>query len=89
MDARRRQRLAPLNPDAFFAWAWRTNGGPKGRGPITLDDLWFDWGPGLTENGGTLAELRRRFVSMAAKVRRNQRLGREPWEGIGGCASEA
>lgn|GEM_PF-3663633 len=77
----RRTRLAPLEPDAFLAWMRHHDRIPRNRGVCTVDDLWFGfWGrldPGLT-----LKETRRLVVWMAARVRRNQRLGLDPFEGI-------
>ena len=74
----RRQRapLAPLAPDAFLTWAWRsTPRHLRGPSPLALDDVWFALGsPELT-----LEELRRSYVRIAARVRRNQRLGLDPW----------
>jgi hypothetical protein len=76
----RSRRLAPLEPNAFLAFAWRT--GPRGKGtsPLTVDDVWFElvrFNPELTP-----AQVRRDYVRLAAKVRRNQRLNLDPWEGI-------
>jgi hypothetical protein len=49
--------------------------------PITFEDL--AWELRHQEPDLDLAALRQQYVSMAARVRRNQRLGRDPWEGIG------
>jgi hypothetical protein len=71
--------LAPLDPDAFLAWAWRTCGHGTGH-PHTVDDRWFDASeidPQLTRD-----EVRRWCVRLAALVRRNQRLGLDPWDGM-------
>ncbi len=77
MDARRRLALAPLDPDRFLAWAWRS--GPRDRGsqPLTLDDLWFELNDDLRFSRD---EIRGWFVHLAALVRRNQRLGHDPWD---------
>jgi hypothetical protein len=71
-------RLAPLEPDAFLRWSWQQGPRVKGSTPITLNDIAFELG----EDCPPLAQLRRSYVRTAALVRRNQRLGREPWEGI-------
>ena len=70
-----RRQLAPLEPDAFLVWAWRQGDRDPGTQPLTLDDVLF-------ETRLPLAELRRDYVRLAARVRRNQRLGIEPFEGI-------
>lgn len=76
----KRLRLAPLEPNAFLRWAYYQ--GPKNRGtsPLTVDDVWFELAqrdPGLTPE-----TVRRDYVRIAARVRRNQRLRREPFEGL-------
>jgi hypothetical protein len=74
----RRLVLAPLDPDSFCVWAWRTNRDPKkGIGPVTTEDIWFEWSRGYPEL--TRGDVRRLFVKIAAQVRRNQRLGLDPW----------
>lgn len=76
----KRLRLAPLEPDAFLAWAYYQGPRDRGTSPLTIDDVWFELAqkdPALT-----VAEVRRWYVGIAAKVRRNQRLMREPFEGI-------
>lgn len=69
---RRLPRLAPLDPAAFLVWAWRMGPRARGTSPLTLDDIWF-------QLGGELEELRRELIHLAARVRRNQRLGLDPW----------
>lgn len=69
---------APLAADAFLAWAWEHGPRAKGTAPITVDDLHFDLGA----EDVTREELRRQYVHLAARVRRNQRIGLDPWEGI-------
>lgn len=74
---KRGAKLAPLEPNAFLRWAW--NGEP-GTTPITVEDLAFELRaqePDVDERA-----LRREYVSLAARVRRNQRLGLDPWEGV-------
>lgn len=80
MDSRYRPRshLAPLEPDAFLRWAWERGDRAKGTSPLTLDDLAFELGPDYPAD-----VLRRDYVRLAARVRRNQRLNRDPWEGVG------
>lgn len=83
MDARykpRVRRLAPLAPDAFLRWVWEMDGKRYGPEPITLEDVWWEHAHGCPEYGPEV--LRRDYVRLAAKVRRNQRLGRDPLEGI-------
>jgi hypothetical protein len=74
---KRHRYLAPLDPDGFLAWAYASGDEAMhaGGGPLTLDDVYF-------ETGGDLGELRRTYVRIAARVRRNQRLGHDPWEGL-------
>ncbi len=79
---RRRPRLAPLEPEAFLAWVWRMGPRDRGTSPLTLDDVWFEIGPRSPDL--TLERLRRDYVHLAARVRRNQRLGLEPLHGISG-----
>jgi hypothetical protein len=69
----KRPVLAPLEPDAFMRWAW-TRG--KGTSPQTLGDLAFSLGVDPSV-------IRRDWVRLAARVRRNQRLNLDPWMGIG------
>ena len=73
----RRRSRAPLEPDAFLVWAYHNTPGTKAPGtqPLALDDVAF-------ELRQPVEELRRSYVRIAARVRRNQRLGRDPWEGI-------
>jgi len=72
-----RRRLAPLGPNAFLAWAWDRT---RGTSPITFEDLVYELR--AQEPGLDAAALRREYVRLAAMVRRNQRLGLDPWEGI-------
>lgn len=74
--------LAPLEPDAFFIWCWETGQRRKGTHPHTLGDLFFEYVGQMPELD--LATVRGWFVRVASKVRRNQRLGLDPWEGLGG-----
>ena len=72
--------LAPLEPDGFLRWAYYQQPGQdrlKGSSPLTLDDVAFEWGPDRPRE-----DIRRDYVHLAARVRRNQRLGLDPWEGI-------
>lgn len=78
--SRRRPRLAPLAPDAFLRWAWLQGPRDKGTQPLTLEDVWFELAhrdPEITRD-----VLRRDYVRIAAKVRRNQRVGVDVWGGI-------
>ena len=68
-----RAHLPPLEPDAFMRWVWD---GEPGTQPLTLEDVAFE----LHEPD--LSSLRRTYVRIAARVRRNIRLGLDPWEGI-------
>lgn len=77
---RRRTRLAPLEADAFLRWAWSQGDREKGTSPLTVDDLWFELAPGCP--GLTVEDVRRQYVSLAARVRRNQRVGVDAWRGI-------
>jgi hypothetical protein len=73
-------RLAPLAPDAFLAWAWATGPRDRGTGPLTVDDVWFELA--RLEPELPLETVRRDYVRLAALVRRNQRLGLEPFRGL-------
>lgn len=79
-----RRALAPLEPDAFLRWAFKQMAPadrPKGFGPLSLDDVWFELvhrDPEITR-----AQVRKDYVRLAAKVRRNQRRGLMPFEGLG------
>ncbi len=76
-----RGRLAPLSPDAFLRWAWeREPRASRGSGPLTVDDVWFELARGVPDL--TRETVRRDYVRIASRVRRNQRLGLEPFEGI-------
>ena len=71
-----RPRLAPLDPDAFMRWAWESEPNKRtNSAPTTLADIAFELG--VPEDS-----IRRDWLRLAARVRRNQRLGRPPWEGI-------
>jgi hypothetical protein len=72
--------LAPLDPDEFLAWAWRTGDRYPGTSPLTVEDVWWELANGVP--GLTLESVRRDYVRLAARVRRNQRLGLEPLQGI-------
>jgi hypothetical protein len=79
-----RPQLAPLSPDAFLRWWWEMEGGRGPLGgpvPLTLEDVWFEYG--IEEI--PLPSLHRAYVGLAARVRRNQRLGREPWADLPFC----
>ena len=78
------RRLAPLDPDRFLAWAYRNRPGTvaAGTSALTLADVHFEVNRGLAEELIPIAELRREYVRIAARVRRNQRLELDPWEGI-------
>lgn len=83
MDAhryKRRSHLAPLEPNAFLRWAWEHGDRAKGTTPLTVDDVWWELVRGAPEL--TVEEVRKDYVRIAAKVRRNQRLNRDPFEGI-------
>jgi hypothetical protein len=69
------KRLAPLNPDSFLVWVWMQGDRAKGTAPLTVEDVGFE----LRQDE---REVHRDYVRLAAKVRRNQRLGLDPWEGI-------
>jgi hypothetical protein len=85
---RRRERLAPLDPDAFLTWCWRRlPPDVRGSGPLTVDDLHFEFGRSNPEL--LRADVRRMYVRLAARARRNQRLGLDPMEGVASCASAA
>lgn len=73
----RRTALAPLEPNAFLRWAWMVGPRDPGTSPLTLDDVLFELGWTMTRE-----TLRREYVRTAARVRRNQRLGLDPFEGI-------
>jgi hypothetical protein len=74
--------LAPLEPDAFMVWAFQNEDVIRQawESPLTLDDVHFELSRGDADC--SLHDLRKRYIRMAARVRRNQRLGRDPWEGI-------
>jgi hypothetical protein len=76
----RRRYLAPLDPDAFLAWGWSFGDRRKGSRPLTVESWHFEVARHDPEL--TTAEVRRGFVRVAARVRRNQRLGLDPWEGL-------
>lgn len=78
----RRVQLAPLDPDGLLRWAWEQVGRQYGTFPVTFEDVWFEWERSAGEY--TREMLRRDYVRLAAKVRRNQRLGRDPWADIDG-----
>lgn len=69
-ERRATSRLAPLEPDAFLRWAWEEGGRVRGTGPLTVDDIAFEFGEALTRE-----QVRRMYVRLAALARRNQRLG--------------
>lgn len=75
-----RPSLAPLDADAFLRWVWLTGPRDKGTSPLTVDDVWFEIARGDPEKSAE--DVRRDYVRLAARVRRNQRLGRDPWEGV-------
>ena len=77
MAYRQRSHLAPLEPNAFLRWAWERGDRAKGTAPLTLEDLLFELGPDVPRE-----MLRRDYVRLASRVRRNQRLGLDPMEGI-------
>lgn len=60
-------------------WVWQQGPREKGSHPFTLDDLWFALG---APEELSVSQLRRSMVGMAARVRRRQRLGMGPWEGV-------
>lgn len=74
---RRRPRLAPLDPDAFLAWGWANGDRVKGSTPVTVDDIWWELAPIVP--GLSMEQVRRHYLGMAARVRRQQRLGLDPW----------
>lgn len=74
------RRLAPLEPDAFLRWAWLQGDRAKGTLPLTVEDLYFELG--RVDPALTIEQVRKNYVHLAARVRRNQRLGLEPFEGI-------
>ena len=77
---RRKVHLAPLEPDSFLVWAWNKGDRRRGTRPLSLEDIWFE--RSRREPEITLEYLRHEYVHLAASVRRNQRLGLDPWEGI-------
>lgn len=83
----RRPKLAPLEPNAFLRWANHNYGAPFSTA-ITVEDNYFELGAQYQPSPGDpedfrefypLEQLRREYVSLAARVRRNQRLGLDPW----------
>jgi len=79
--AKRILPLAPLEPDAFLRWVFLARpASTRGDGPLTLRDIWFEVNRG--EETQTLADLRREYIRIASRVRRNQRLGLDPWLGL-------
>lgn len=72
-NERRRKNMPPLEANAFLRWAWD---GAEGSSPCTVEDVAFELHEPDTEH------LRKLYVRIAARVRRNIRLGLEPWEGI-------
>lgn len=77
---RPRSHLAPLDPDAFLRWAWERGDRERGSSALTIDDVWFEIVGGCPEY--TREMVRRDYVRLAARVRRNQRLNLDPFEGI-------
>lgn len=75
--------LAPEDLDEFLAWAWRTSGAQCGRWnkPCTVADLAF-------QSEQEPERMRDDIMRLALRVRENQRLGKDPWEGLT-CAYEA
>jgi len=75
-----RRSLAPLEPNAFLAWAWQQGDRAKGTTPLTVDDVWFE----LARHDADLARetVRRDYLRLAARFRRDQRLGLDPWDGV-------
>lgn len=80
MKSGRRRALAPLDADRFLSWAHRHGDRTRGTFPLTAADAWFE----LASGDGSLAveTVRRWLVGLAARVRRNQRLGLDPWAGV-------
>lgn len=74
----KRPVLAPLNPDAFLAWMWARGDRSIGTSPLTIDDLHFE----LAHSGWTRRAIWKQYVHLAALVRRNQRLGLDPMDGV-------
>lgn len=75
-----RAPLAPLEPDAFLRWTWEHLPEPdRGPDPLTVEDVWFALG--IAEL--SITQLRQDYVRIAARVRRNQRLGLDPWTDVG------
>ena len=75
-----RRFLAPLEPDAFLRWAWMTGPREKGTSPLSLHDIWWEFSRADPEC--SLRQLHKHYIGLAARVRRNQRVGADPWEGI-------
>ena len=74
-------RLAPLDPDRFLAWAyWTADDATRtGSGPLTFSDVCWEF----SRHGPVdLGDLRRSYVRLASRVRRNQRIGLDPWDGV-------
>ena len=72
-------KLAPLKPDDFLRWVWERDGRRYGPEPIRLEDVWWQLPP---VEGYTPEMLRKDYVRLAAKVRRNQRMGWDELWGI-------
>lgn len=78
---RPRVPLAPLEPDAFLRWTWeQLPDADRLFDPLTVEDVWFTLG--VEEL--SIPQLRHDYVGIAARVRRNQRLGMDPWHGFDG-----
>ena len=79
--SRRRSPLPPLDPDRFLAWVWkRLPRELRGSGPLTVDDLHMEYARGFPEL--LLQDVRRMYLRISARARRNVRLGLDPLEGV-------
>lgn len=74
------RKLAPLEPNAFLHWVWTQMPKSKWSGPLTIEDVWWELAHGYEEM--RTEDLRKSYVRIAARVRRNQRLGLDPFEGV-------
>lgn len=76
----RPRHLAPLEPNAFLRWAWRAGPMDPRTSPLTVEDVW--WELVRREPSITRESVRRDYVRIAARVRRNHRLGMPPFWGV-------
>ena len=74
-------RLAPLEPDAFLRW-WFHSLPADARGPraLTVAEIHFELS--RVDPDRTYEETRKDYLRLAARVRRNMRMGLWPLGGI-------